>query len=65
MEELSRRKFTICNIQRVQLEKDDVDFLFCDIAPRLVNIETLWGLELSKGQSCLIVVEREKAISEL
>ena len=37
-EEFTRKKFTVCNLAKRQLEKDEMEALFADVAPRLYNL---------------------------
>ena len=64
MEDFTRRKFTICSIAKQELEKGDVEFLFSDLAPRLYDLDLLWSHEFSRGQSVLLVLEKDKAVSD-
>ncbi len=41
LEDLVRAKFNLCALKRAKLEKEDVDALFLDLAPRFYNIEIL------------------------
>ena len=48
------------------LERADLDFLFAEQAPRVMNIEVIEQLEFKKEGGCvMVVVEKEKAVSEL
>ena len=49
----------------MKLEKEDVDALFGDLAPRFYNLEILSQLEFSKGYSVIAVFEKEKAVNEI
>lgn len=42
-----------------------MEYLFSDLAPRFFDLEVMWTSELSKGPSLLLVVEKEKAVSEV
>lgn len=49
----------------MKLEKEDIDALFSDLTPRFYNLDLLTNNELNKGHSILVVVEKEKAVSEI
>jgi hypothetical protein len=51
-------------MNKVELERNDLDFLFSDLAPKLYYLDVMWEHEFSKGPSFLLVVEKEKAINE-
>ena len=65
LDDLYRAKYNICAVTRVTLEREDVDFLFADLAPRFFNTEVMYTHEFSKGPSILVVVEKEKAVNEV
>lgn len=65
LEDLIRSKFHLCGLTRLNLEKEDVEALFQDLAPRFYNIEVMNAFEFLKGHSILLVLEKEKAVSEI
>ena len=65
LDDIIRAKFNLCALTRQSLEKEDIDTLFGDLAPRFYNIDVLAGNEFSKGASIVLVVEKEKAVSEI
>lgn len=68
LDDLHRSKFTICALQRITgtLERAELDFLFQEQTPRFFNVDFLEQSEFKQGTGCvMVVVEKEKAVSEL
>ena len=65
LDDIVRSKFNICALTRYKFEKEDMDVVFGDLAPRFYNMDVLMTNEFSKGHSVIVVVEKEKAIAEI
>lgn len=65
LDDIVRSKFNICALTRCKFEKEDLEAVFGDLAPRVYNLELLMSNEFSKGHSVVLVVEKEKAVVEI
>jgi len=62
IEEFYRAKFGICAIEQTKLERDDVDYLFGDVAS--VSTDVVAEKEFNKGDSVLLVLEKQGGLVE-
>jgi len=68
LDDIFRQKFTIAGIRKARLDYEDLTVLFKDLAPRMYSIDVLWENEFEAkdaGDSLILVLEKEKAVTEI
>lgn len=61
LDDFHRAKFSLCALKKRPLSKDDLSALFGDLAPKVHSLSVL-ELELLRGESVLMVLEKAQAV---